>query len=80
MRGNYFSEDIIAMRFSYSSHSQTRSRSVLTQSLHQYQQPMSCVSPSNHGLSLLITKKENHKSDPDKRGIVKGMCMIFSDI
>lgn len=75
MRGNYFSEDIIAMRFSYSSHSQTQ-----TQSLHQYQQPMSCVSPSNHGLSLLITKKENHKSNPDKRGTVKGMCMIFSNI
>lgn len=61
MRGNYFSEVNIALRFSYSSRSQTPSQSALTWSLHQCQQLMSCLFPSNHRFSPLITK-QNQKA------------------
>lgn len=61
MRGNYFSEVNIALWFSYSSHSQTPYQSALTWSLHQCQQLMSCLSPSNHRFSPLITK-QNQKA------------------
>ena len=57
MRGNYFLEVNIALWFSYSSRSQSPSQSVLTWSLHQCQQLMSCLSPSNRRFSPLITKR-----------------------
>ena len=61
MRGNYFSEVNIVLRFSYSSRSQTPSQSALTWSLHHCQQLMSCLSLFNHRFSPLITK-QNQKA------------------